>query len=40
MFMIKRRDGVSEGIWLRQGEISLVTYDEVQELKVQLNVVA
>lgn len=31
---------MSEGIWLRQDEISLVTYDEVQELKVQLNVVA
>lgn len=38
MFKIKRRDGEGEGIWLRQNDISLMTYDEMQgleEVKVQ-----
>lgn len=35
MFKIERKGGVFEGIWLRQDEISLVTYDEMEELKMQ-----
>lgn len=38
MFKMKRNDGEGEGIWLRQDQISLMTYDEMQgleEVKVQ-----